>query len=691
MTFFTWKNSTVSLFNLILFLMREIQKKRFFPCLKRWSRTSYGVFNSLSVQVKIGVLGVFMLSAANLPILAQDAKQKITDPVFQLEEVEINSDLPPTAQQLVKVVAVLTRKEIEQAAVQNVQGLLRYVQGVDLRTRGTENVQADISLRGGTFDQTAILLNGVNFTDPQTGHFNLDLPLDIHLIDRIEILYGPGAWTAGSIAFSGAINIITKQLVRNGLEVQLSDGQNDYQQGSLSGSLNKGAFRVTAAANATKSDGFAPNTDFRIFNAYTNVRFVDNYLGQLSLQVGVQSKNFGANSFYSPKYLDQYEETRTLITSLQYKKKWRNWLTNAGIYYRRHHDMFALFREGVPTPPWYTAPNDHLTDVAGASLQTNYAWVGGLTSIAGDLRSEHIFSTNLGTPVPQPRHDPYSGLDVFAKAAQRSIGSVSLKHVKEWQKWTASIGVMGSGNNDYGFRIYAGGNVDYSITPKLTVGSWVHNSYRMPTFTDLYYTSTTQMGNPNLKPEEAFNVDFHLLWTPEKWTVRGAFFSRDGHRIIDWVRKPNEQVWHSDNLTDVESLGGELAVDYRPGCRWLNTIHLDYTYLHVDKGSKEFVSSYSTDYLRHQVKLRVSHPIFGKLSAAWQWSLNDRAGTFLSVNTNQETKFKPYLLCDVKVQWIDKHYQLFAEATNLLNTTYYDFGNLPQPKRWVKVGVSVRV
>jgi Outer membrane cobalamin receptor protein len=671
--------------------MKKMQKERCLPCFRRWARTPYAVFNSLSVTVKIGVLGAAMLTTANQKAVAQENVKTAPDPVFQLEEVQINSDLPPTTQQLVKVVAVLTRKEIEQAAVQNVQGLLRYVQGVDLRTRGTENVQADISLRGGTFDQTAILLNGVNFTDPQTGHFNLDIPLDINLIERVEILYGPGAWTAGAIAFSGAINIVTKQIIHNGFNAQISGGDFGYRQGSTSGYLNTGPWRVMAAVNGTRSDGFAHDSDFKIFNAYTDVRFIDNRIGQFSLQLGVQSKDFGANTFYSPKYLDQYEETRSLIASLQYKKQTRHWKLMASGYYRRHHDMFALFREGVPAPSWYVSPNYHLTDVMGVSAQASYSWWGGVTSLAGDLRSEHIFSNTLGTPIPTPHFDPYSDANVFTKSAERRIGSVSVKQVKEWKQWTVSLGAMGSGNDDYGFHFYAGGNVDYAVTPKLTLGTWLHNSYRMPTFTDLYYQSTTQHGNPNLKPEDAFNVDMHLLWTPDKWTVRVAGFKRYGHNIIDWVRLPNELVWHSENLTDVNSLGSEVAVDYRPAWRWLDNIHLDYTYLYVSKGSSQYVSSYSTDYLRHQAKMRISQPIVSKLSAAWQLSLNDRAGTYVNVATNQETKFNAYLLCDLKLQWKAKYYQLFAEATNLFNTTYFDFGNLPQPGRWFKAGVSVGI
>lgn len=671
--------------------MRKMEKMKASPCFRRWTRAPYAVFNSLHITVKIGVLGAAMLTASNQPVLSQ-AYQKIdNDSIIQLKEVQVNSDLPPTTQQLVKVVAVLTRKDIAQAAVQNLQGLLRYVQGIDLRTRGVENVQADISLRGGTFDQTAILLNGVNLTDPQTGHFNLDIPIDFHLIDRIEILYGPGAWTAGSIAFSGAINIITRQVFPTSLHAQLSTGAHNYQQADAYGYLNSGKWRIAAGANGTQSSSYAPNTDFRIFNAYSNIRLLTNHSGQWMMQLGMQSKNFGANSFYSPSFPDQYEETRTLLASLQYQKQWHNWLFSANTYYRRHHDMFTLFRYPDQAPSWFTSPNYHLTDIFGTSIQASYTWIAGTTSLAGDFRSEHIFSNALGNPLPQPVYDPYSGKKVFTLGALRQYGSFSLKQLKTINKWTLGAGILGSGNNDFGFHVYAGGNADYAFTQTLTLGFWLHNSYRLPTFTDLYYTSPTQVGNAQLKPEEAFNTDVHLLWTPSNWTVRAAFFQRDGHRIIDWVRQPSDPVWHSQNLTNVQSMGTEFAIDYRPKLPWLKKIHVDYTYLKVSKNSSSYVSLYATDYLRNELRMRLEQPIWKSLAAAWQVSYSDRAGTFLNATNNQETAFTPYWLCDLKVMWDKPTYQVFAEADNLLNTTYFDFGNLPQPGRWVKVGLSVKI
>ena len=141
---------------------------------------------------------------------AQRSSDSLQIKGYELDEVVFTAGRTPIeAQQAARIVTVITKSEIERAPAQNLNDLLRYIAGVDIRQRGPLGAQADISIRGGTFDQTLILLNGGNITDPQTGHHNLDLPIDVESIERIEILQGPSAKSFGPNAFNGAINIIT--------------------------------------------------------------------------------------------------------------------------------------------------------------------------------------------------------------------------------------------------------------------------------------------------------------------------------------------------------------------------------------------------------------------------------------------------------------------------------------------------
>ena len=149
---------------------------------------------------------------------------------------------PVEAQQAARIVTVITKSEIERAPAQNLNDLLRYVAGVDIRQRGPFGAQADISIRGGTFDQTLILLNGVNITDPQTGHHNLNLPIDIESIERIEILQGPAAKSFGPNAFNGAINIITGNSKPNHIRSSGMFGQYGLYKASVNISNTIGNF-----------------------------------------------------------------------------------------------------------------------------------------------------------------------------------------------------------------------------------------------------------------------------------------------------------------------------------------------------------------------------------------------------------------------------------------------------------------
>src|SRR6185295_16125897 len=81
---------------------------------------------------------------------------------------------------------------------------------VDLRQRGQNNIQTDVSIRGANFGQTLVLLNGFRMNDPQSGHHNMDLPVPLESVDRIEVLKGSGSTLYGSDAIGGVVQLITR-------------------------------------------------------------------------------------------------------------------------------------------------------------------------------------------------------------------------------------------------------------------------------------------------------------------------------------------------------------------------------------------------------------------------------------------------------------------------------------------------
>jgi len=88
-------------------------------------------------------------------------------------------------------------------------GYLRLDPSIDPQERAPGGVQSDLSIRGSTFGQTLVLIDGLRVNDAQTGHHNLDLPIPLDSIDRIEVLHGAGSTFYGADAMGGPVNFIT--------------------------------------------------------------------------------------------------------------------------------------------------------------------------------------------------------------------------------------------------------------------------------------------------------------------------------------------------------------------------------------------------------------------------------------------------------------------------------------------------
>ena len=186
--------------------MKEIQTKRI-PCFKRWTRTGWAAFASLHRPVTIGVLSVTM--SILLPAAAA-ARVQVSDSleickILQIDEVGITGNLSSPTRSVVPPTTLFDRKAGGAGPLQTLESALRLAPEVDVRERGGKGVQADISIRGGSFDQTMILLNGINFTDARTGHQSHALPVDLDCVSGIELIDG----VTGVGAFAGAVNIRT--------------------------------------------------------------------------------------------------------------------------------------------------------------------------------------------------------------------------------------------------------------------------------------------------------------------------------------------------------------------------------------------------------------------------------------------------------------------------------------------------
>ncbi|MGB0177202.1 MAG: TonB-dependent receptor plug domain-containing protein, partial [Owenweeksia sp.] len=372
-------------------------------------------------------------------------------------------------------VQVIEGDEIANAPANTVAELLDFVVGVDARQRGMFGTQTDLSVRGGTFEQVLVLINGVRLNDPQTGHHLMNLPVQKSDIERIEVLLGGGSYIFGGNAFSGAINIITKNASQDRATAKARIGSYGSYLASFSQQLAGENHQTRLSVNASGSEGFKPNTDFNNTNLYGESKI---QLGknELNLSGGYTWQDFGAQNFYSDNFPEQYEKTRTLFVNAGLKSGDKITIDRQ-VYWRRNWDEFQLYREGPgfyeydnglfikggdTAASFYTGHNYHRSDVLGGKAEAQFTTRWGKTSLGGEYRYEEVVSNNLGEPLQAPISiDEKRG--AYTLGANRQSISFSGQQYKKIGKFDLSAALMVNYTTPYDPGVYPALTAGYSF------------------------------------------------------------------------------------------------------------------------------------------------------------------------------------------------------------------------------------
>lgn len=667
---------------------------------KHFQNKSYSVFNSLHKQVSIGVLAVATLAPAAHNQASAQTPHKVYEPEMQMDGIEvIGSRAPLTQAEAARIVTVLDRKTIEAAPVHSVNDLLKYAAGIDVRQRGDMGIQTDISIRGGTFDQITILLNGVNISNPHTGHLAADFPVSIDDIERIEILEGPAARVFGTSAFNGAINIVTSAEKQKHIQANATGGSYGLGGGGLRLNLSGKDLTNQASASYLRTDGATLNSDFNVWRAFYQGAYNSHGM-RLQWQAGMSQQKYGANTFYSAKYNNQYEENNRYLLSVRAETAIGQLHITPTAYWNRSFDHYQLIRHTS------TGENFHRTDVYGVNLNAYFTTLIGKTSVGVEMREEGIYSTSLGRPMEEKQYVdvPWHYGRQYTKKDNRTNLSYYLEHDVILRKATFSAGVMANRNTGYDnrFHFYPGVDIAYRPTREWKVTASWNMALRMPTFTDLYYKSPTQEGNVGLHPEETQAFSLGTQYNHPAVQASAALFYHKGKNMIDWVMYDATDVYHSANFK-LDNYGAEASATFTPRALWgermpIDRLCLSYTYIHQKRHDNTYVykSNYALEYLRHKFTTTLSHRIWSRLSASWALTWQDRMGSYIHYSaptdaTGQLTPYHPYAKLDLRIQWKTPRYCLYIEGNNLTNHTYYDYGNVPQPGFWFKAGGSIRI
>ncbi len=657
---------------------------------KQWSRKQYSIMHSLKSIVQIAVLSVGYL-------LNSFTGSAQTD-TLKLEEIQVKAarnELKYT--DAVRMLTVIDKDEISSMPANDIAGILSTAMNVDVRERGASGVQADFNMRGGSFEQALILINGMRVNDPQTGHFSLNLPVDAEDISRIEVLSGPAARIYGNNAFSGAINIITGKENKNFIKFSGTGGSYGYWDAKVSGNYKIKNLKNYLSISKTASAGYKENTDFNINNIYySGNQYFDNCT--LSIQAGYTGKAFGANSFYTPVFPNQYEENKTAFANIRYQSQTKIKMSYAA-YWRLNYDKFELFRNNPAS--WYQGANYHKNNTYGISTNASFNAFGGIASLGTEWNNEQIISNKLGDQLEKPKPIKESIDKYYTNGSKRQNISFFAEQQYSFDKFNLVAGVMSNYNTVFGWNFYPGFDLGYSINHNLKLVASANYSGRLPSFTELYYVGPTNTGNANLSVEKAFTYESGIKYMSGIMIIQSTVFRRLGSNIIDWVKQNPDDLWQPQNITTVNATGFEFSANIKlknleqkniP----INNIRLNYAYTQLDKNSGNYISKYALDYLIHNFNISIEHNVYKKIKASWQLQYRKRNGSYIPYDSEQgqwlsPENYKDIYLLNAKLFYSNQKLNIFAEGSNLLNLKYQDIENVELPGIWLKAGISLKL
>jgi len=573
----------------------------------------------------------------------------------------------------------LNQATLNNLPARSIADALSFSAGVDVRQRGLSGTQADIGIRGGNFEQSLVLVNGFKMTDPQTGHHAANLPIPLIAVSEIQVFKSPTVLPFGQSALTGAVHI--GAYTQDAFEVKTTAYGGSFNsfgaQAMVRMRIKK--YQQLLAISRDQSDGHWYNSDFvnhQFF--YTGSHSLGvNQRHRLTYTAAYTDRNFGANGFYTNKFPDQWERTTMAMAGAKHNFHWYSKKEGRSTYYqfrqqamlRSHADEFRLKRND---PAFYT--NTHVSNVLSyeAQLAVNVNRQQLLFGL--EQRLEELNSSNLGL-----RERQYQSAFVQAQ------------------------GVLGTLSYAAGLLVFAYNLENPQLMPSLQLGKGLANRQyifanysrgnRVPSWTEMFYTDPSNVGNPNLLPEFSHAAELGWRQTPEysdgtwlQFQAEAALFYRQHTNMIDWVRdaspvNPNPNPWTPVNIASVAFTGFESSVSLslKKKSTWgPKKLNVNYTYItaqHHFTNAQE--SRYAITSMRHQ------------LNGLAQFDLGEKVQLNFTYRLVQRIEQPLYQVIDAKLNLpVIRNWTIFIEANNLSNTQYVEAGFVQMPGRWFKLGLT---
>ncbi|MDQ1694039.1 MAG: vitamin transporter [Acidobacteriaceae bacterium] len=607
--------------------------------------------------MKILLLGVTTACTASLA-----AQQPATPaPQTTTQTVVVNASSDPASLAGSDRTVVVLDTAAQPLLLESLPDSLRLDTSLQVQERGPNGVQADLSIRGATFEQSLILLNSMRVDDPQTAHFNLDVPVPLDAIARAEVLHGAGSVYYGSDAIAGAVDLITAepgphaagQPSRFSLIARAGYGSFISTEQHVLASYSRQHWSEQLAGSRDTSSGFVADRNYRS-EALSSETWLHSRLGTTDVLLAGSDRPFGANGFYGP--YASFEHTKQWLAMLQQQLGER---TLAGVSYRRHSDVYIL---EVSNPSLYE--NNHIDEAwQGVVRRTDQVGGGIRLSTGLDGSADTIRSSSLG------RHGRNQG-----------AGYASLD-ARAGSRWTLSLAgreeVFSGGANTFSPTAAAG----YRVSERLRLRGSLSHGFRLPSYTDLYYSDPATVGNPTLKPETSWSYEGGGIWLPtDRVSLEATAFQNRISNGIDYSKTSLAAKYQATNTGSLAFTGAEAALHLRlPNSYGVRNQQLDlaYTGIHASRSAAPgLISAYVFNYAAQNASFSWTSLLGSQMVARTQFAVIQRVGQtayplWSAALARSTGRVRPYL-----------------RLANLSNTGYEELAGVPMPGRSVTGGLS---
>ncbi|MFD2717215.1 TonB-dependent receptor plug domain-containing protein [Hymenobacter monticola] len=629
--------------------------------------------------------------------------QTPADSARSLREVTVfASRLTQPSNQTGHAVTVISGASVARYPVNSIDDLLRCLPALEIQSRGSFGAQADVSMRGSTFNQVLFLLDGMRLNDPLTGHFGAYMPITPAEIEQIEIIRGAGAALYGPDAVGGVINIVTKTFAaterRHEAELTSTTMRGEYNlwHTNTGGFLASGKLRLGGGILLNKTDGQLrdyPGTqrsdvDLKTYSLSAAYELTPKL--SAAARASLDRRDYSAQYFYTTAIGDLSRETTNkdwYQGQLRYQHNERA-RTEAQVSTSRSTDYYLY----TPT----SVASDHLTRYTNVLLSHQQQFTDKLrATLGGQADHRSVVSNDRGN------HDQwhYAAFGVVALTPTAGLaltGGLRLDH-----------------DQAYGTEVVPQLNVSQQIGEELTVRGAIGRAIRAPDFTERYNAngragtvpSGFNVGNAGLQAERTMNyeagADYRSL---PGFTVKATGFLRKGNNQIDYVPTPGARVIeasgltnlnpaatyrYAQNLFDVTTRGLETELVYQrqfsPTTRFDGSVgYMLVKVSNADNIASQYLANIARQVVSGTVSL-TSKRVNGSLSGLWKQRDASTAAAINRTNNAEYTVFNARL----EVALLPQRLWLTGQVQNLFNEKYSDLLGAQMPTRWLMGGLRL--